>query len=153
MAFLAFSCEQQPQDRVYSLIKSGYKSAMHDPSSYECLEISRPDSVMTRLDFDKKYNSLEWKIRDLESDKWDKTFDLRHNRRKERAVAKLYDDSIKMYKDSLEAYKKAYQPTLWGWKVEHIYRAKNAFGAKIIAMDEVYFDPDFTKIVDINSVQ
>lgn len=46
----------------------------------------------------------------------------------------------------------SYKPEFLGWKISHKYRARNQYNALMLREEEIHFDKDLTKIINIVSV-
>lgn len=117
---------EQSKDSIVAFLKTN----LNDPSSYQPVSFSKPDTVFTKIDDDNKY----YAYKDLTDTNQFITNDMINNfklykkREKAKYYAVLYSKGIK----GMDSCKKAFKPNLNYYAIVHIYRAKNAFGALTI---------------------
>lgn len=120
LTLLLASC-QEPYEKA---INEYYQSHLHDPSSYELVKLSRPDSVTV--------TSLA--VFELMRQK-----DL--SQEEQAALLSKYLLSLKMEGEDVNK--------LIGYRVLHEYRATNKVGALTLHRDFVYLDTTLTKVSNV----
>ena len=111
---------QEPYEKA---IDDYYKEHLNDPSSYECIKISKLQEVTPTTMF-------VWSHED------DPDLDVK--------LSKFVDDFRRDGRDPQEH---------WGWYATHEYRAANSFGGKTVCKDRVVFDDEGENIVRVERVK
>ena len=112
------------QEPYEKAIDKYYKSHLDDPGSYELIEMGKPQKL-TPTSY----------------------------------IVFQYENSGKVLLEKLETFranckKQGKDPNEFiGYYVEHEYRAKNSFGAKITHKDRIYFDKELKQIINVERIK
>ena len=126
LSFLIISCSS-PEKKAKKLIEGHLSKNMNDFKSYEPVEFSKLDS---------SFSTYERRTMDLDIDTV-VTDDLNSAYEKE--------DKFNAQEDINE---KNFKPVFIGWRMNHQFRGKNAFGAMVLSDYNFQFDKDLTKIIE-----
>jgi hypothetical protein len=147
-----FSCNVSNENKAKTLVKDYLKNSLNDPKSYEEISWGKLDSSYSKIDLfsDEDYlRQLDRKADEISLNKYEPNRTLNDM---SRDIAEL--KSIQKKADSvgkLIEYKKVnFKPQFERFKINHIYRAKNAMGGLIIQKNTFYIADDFSKVISMN---
>lgn len=143
VAMLIAGCSSN-EDKAKSLIKDYLSKTMKDPSSYEEVESSKLDSAFSKFIQSDEYNRLFEKKLSLQSAR-DSIIVHSAGQDKEDSINSALSDVEK----EIEAGEKNFKSEFFGWKMKHSFRGKNSFGAKEVATEIFFFDPELTKVINV----
>lgn len=111
------------QEQYEKAIDEYYQSHLDDPQSYELIEMSKPQKLTPT------------------------------------SYITFTDGNRKDFYDFLMKFRESYKKQgkdpneFIGYYVEHEYRTKNSFGAKITHKDRIYFDKELKQIINIERIK
>lgn len=128
------------------LIREYMEANLKDPSSYEIISTSEPDSA-----FYIGAGSDAYKVWEDMYDEYKRKSDYElMSMNPDVEMARIYQESMAEAIQEMEKLAKVKEWT--GWKVKHEYRAKNAMGALVKQTTTFYFDKEMSKIEDAKNV-
>lgn len=146
------SCAKSPQQIAEQKVKEFMSEALKDPSSYEPVSFSPIDTIFTHFedtqiskDFSGAEYDIEYWMRRRDSKEFKENYP---DASVEDSIAKYISLSKSLEQDYYEA-KNSFKQEISQFYVEHIYRAKNGFGALDKDRIVIYFNKDF-EIVGTN---
>ncbi|WP_321437128.1 hypothetical protein [uncultured Bacteroides sp.] len=160
------NAQQTKTVKAKTLIRSYLKKTLNDPSSYAPVSFSKLDSAVTKFDDSEIYISDMKYLKEAEDEvgigeikmtadipliiKKFKDDPIPNN---EEARSKREDviialDNYRIRKQMLLNDYKEFKPIFEGWKMHHIFRAKNQYGALSLIECDYYFDSNMTTIIN-----
>ena len=160
LLLLFVSCSTSPINKAKGLIKEDLKKSMNDFNSYESVEFGKLDSVYTSLETDTEYiqvnASYDIYKKQLKKNLDEYLLDIESGDKRLMDLDKKYKDIYQGKVDSIGKIRAKiesdFRPVFKGWKVEHTFRGKNKLGALVLNKYVFYFDKDFTKVIDAESI-
>lgn len=153
-AIISTACSPSKEDKAKKLVEESLKKTMKDWSSYEFVEMSKPDSTFTTYFSTSEYDSLSKIENDLELKKIDLDVNSGYPDIYGKTRCREMTDSIPVIeqligdtKNKIEIGQKNFKRQFSGWYTKFTYRGNNSLGAKVIEKANYYFDKDITEIV------
>jgi hypothetical protein len=157
ISLILSGCTFTKESKAKKLINEELKMTLNDYKSYEPMKFGNLDTLYTSF-----YESPSYrKDSSLYSDFF--TLSLRLHDAARAAIgnnnfdtilhaSKKYEDSAMFFLDKEKDDSIKYIPFFKGWKMEHSFRAKNAFGALIIQHYLFSFDKNLDSIIYIKNI-
>lgn len=145
---ILISCNKNPDNKVKENIEKYMADKMDDPKSYESVKTSILDSLFSPYEESEKALQLKSEDNDLYAkyielgNKIDQTENISELDKIKIESNKITERRNQIIHENLENSLK-FKGTFVGYKVNHIFRGKNKFGALILDSCSVVLDKNF----------
>lgn len=119
-------CSKSPEQKAKDLIQSYIKKNANDPESYEPVDFGSLDTINSIGPISAEYLILKEQYDMILDDDFDKKIEILDRQKN------ILNDTLKYPK---------------GLAINHTYRAKNGFGAKILGHTRFYFNLELDSII------